>query len=364
MPIDETHVDRLCSTACELIDTRQFAEAEALLRDAAKLAPESARVHYCLGILWSDLRKPQAALAALDRAVAIDDSDAKAHNNRGSALQVLGRLDEAERAFRKALTLAPDASPPYVNLGKVLEQQGRPIEAIAVYSLGIERGVDTAVLGQYRAAAQGQSTPRSPDDWVATTFDNFAPTFDAHLRELRYEIPAVLSSLLRSHLPRHAEVLDLGCGTGQVALAVGGRAHRIVGVDLSEKMLALANAREVYTALHHREISTYLATVADKSVDAVCAADVFIYIGALEGVFGEVARVLRSGGFFAFSTETCDGVDYVLQPTGRYAQSDDYIRRLGATFDIVEVRTVTIRFESARAIPGNVYLLRRGAQAP
>jgi predicted TPR repeat methyltransferase len=359
MPIDETHVDRLCSEANELIEARQFAAAEAMLRDAALLAPQSARVHYCLGILWSDLRKPEAALAALDRAVAIDDSDAKAHNNRGSALLVLGHFDDAERAYRKALALAPNASPPYVNLGKLLEQMGRREEAIAVYELGVERGVDAAVLGQYCAAAQGRPTPRSPDDWVAATFDNFAPTFDAHLQALQYEVPAVLASLLRSYLPSHADVLDLGCGTGQVGLALGVRAHRVVGVDLSQKMLALARVRNVYAELHHHEITAYLATVATASVDAVCAADVFIYIGALEAVFTEVERILRPGGFFAFSTEECRDADYLLLPTGRYAQSDEYMHRLGAGFEFAEARRVTIRLESARPIPGRVYLLRR-----
>jgi len=41
--------------------------------------------------------------------------------------------------------------------------------------------------------------------------------------------------------PRH--VLDLGCGTGDVALGLVGRAERIVGIDRSEAMLRVARAR-------------------------------------------------------------------------------------------------------------------------
>lgn len=331
-----------------------------MLTRARALAPLDPDAHYCFGLLYTDTGRHGEALAAFEASLALDASNAKAHNNRGSALQILGRLRDAEAAYRRALALRPDLAPPYMNLGKVLEQQQRIAEAVGVYELALARGLDADLFARARASALGQSTSRSPDSWVRSTFDNFAPTFDAHLRTLGYAVPESLAALLAPHVRGPLAILDLGCGTGLVGAALAGRGHRVVGVDLSEKMLAQARARNAYEALHVSEVHAFLRDAAAASFDAVFAADVFIYIGALEEAFAEIARVLRAGGWFAFSTEECDGVDFALLPTGRYAQSDAYVRRLaGAAFVVVEAGKATIRMESGSPIAGRTYLLAK-----
>jgi ubiquinone/menaquinone biosynthesis C-methylase UbiE len=52
------------------------------------------------------------------------------------------------------------------------------------------------------------------------------------------------SAALRSMLPKPpSRVLDVGCGTGVIALLVADLGHKVVGVDLSEGMLAKARAK-------------------------------------------------------------------------------------------------------------------------
>jgi predicted TPR repeat methyltransferase len=279
---------------------------------------------------------------------------------------MLGRLDDAEASFRCALELRPDLAPPYANLGKLLEMRGRWSEAVLVYDHALARGVDPVVFSQYRAAVLGETTPRSPNEWVKATFDNFAPTFDSHLRSLGYEVPQRLAAMLATRLQPNARVLDLGCGTGLVGAALFDATAAIIGVDLSPRMIAQARARGVYAQLQVAEIHAFLAECSPGSFDAVVAADVFIYIGALEALFPEVARVLQPGGWLAFSIEESDTFDYKLLPTGRYAQSDRYIRRCAAeAFELMESVRATIRFEQGSPLPGRLYLLRRrGAAAP
>lgn len=359
-PSDSSEIDRLCTEAYALLDARRFTEAETLLLRARDLVPENPRVHYYLGMLLSDLRRPAEALAALDTSLQLDRSNAKAHNNRGSILQILGRLSEAEDAFRRALEICPDLEQPHVNLGKLLEQQGKLREAIDIYDLALSHGLDADIFGQYRAAALGQSTLRSPDRWVSATFDNFAPTFDAHLRELQYDVPRRLAAVVLRRVPCPSDILDLGCGTGQVGVALAEYRHRLTGVDLSEKMLAQARGRNLYAQLHLCEVHAFMRNAAAASFDVACAADVFIYIGALEQLFAEIARVLRTGGWFAFSTEECAGPEFTLQATGRYAQSEAYIRRLaGTAFAVLEATQTTIRMEMASPIAGRIYLLQK-----
>jgi len=351
---------RLCAEGHTLLEQRRFAEARSILERARSLAPNDARIHYTLGLLFSDLGQASDALLAFDAALRLDDDDAKSHNNRGSALQILGRLSEAGEAFHRALDLRPDLDLPYLNLGKLREQQGAVRAAVAIYDLALARGLDAQVFGQNRAAALGQSTARSPDSWVVSTFDNFAPTFDAHLAALDYNVPRQLAALLQPHATRPLAILDLGCGTGQVAAAMAGHGHRFVGVDLSPRMLAQAKARNLYAQLDLAEIHSWLRDAEAESFDALCAADVLIYIGALESLFREAARILRTGGWFAFSTEECNRMDYQLLATGRYAQSEHYVRRLAAaSFKVLRADLTTIRIESGSPLPGRLYLLQK-----
>jgi CRISPR-associated protein Csy1 len=64
-------------------------------------------------------------IQSLERAVALDPSRAKAWNDLGTALHVAGRLNEAEAAYRKALTLQTDYPRAECNLAVLQSDQGR-----------------------------------------------------------------------------------------------------------------------------------------------------------------------------------------------------------------------------------------------
>ncbi|RSS45908.1 class I SAM-dependent methyltransferase, partial [Streptomyces sp. WAC05858] len=76
-------------------------------------------------------------------------------------------------------------------------------------------------------------------DAAAADFDNEP---DHGLRD-----PAVReawAARLRGWLPERAgDVLDLGCGTGSLALLAAERGHRVTGVDRSPRMVELARAK-------------------------------------------------------------------------------------------------------------------------
>ena len=124
--------------------------------------------------------------------------------------------------------------------------------------------------------------------------------------------------------------LDLGCGTGLCGPLLRPLAQRLVGVDLSAGMLQRAHGRGYYDELVQADLAEHLHTMTGP-VDAIVAADVFIYIGDLQAVWAGVHRVLSPGGWLALSVEEAPAaVDYALRTSSRYAQSAHYLHRLAS----------------------------------
>jgi len=94
----------------------------------------------------------------------------------------------------------------------------------------------------------------------------------------------------------------------------------------------------------------------------VVAADVFVCLGDLEPIFGAVAGIMDPGGFFIFSVESVGDEEsgYVLQKTGRYAHSTQYIEELSGLHGLVveDVVPARIRKEKGEWIQGACFVLQ------
>ncbi len=79
---------------------------------------------------------------------------------------------------------------------------------------------------------------------MSTIYDFLAPFYDEFNGDLDYEKWAdFLVSVFDSAAIPVREVLDLGCGTGSMTLALARRGYDMVGVDLSPDMLSRARER-------------------------------------------------------------------------------------------------------------------------
>lgn len=113
-----------------------------------------------------------------------------------------------------------------------------------------------------------------------------------------------------ANLSSDAVILDVACGTGELErlLAAENPHQHIVGVDLSEQMLA--QARQKLHAFSH--ITFYLATVRslpfpDHSFDAVISANSFHYFDDPLASLQEMRRVLKPSGRFVLLDWCRDG---------------------------------------------------------
>ncbi len=79
------------------------------------------------------------ALSELDAALAIDPGFAEAHRSRAFVLQFgFGKLEEAEKEYRRAIEARPRYSEAHNDLGQLLAGTGRYDEAIREFDAALE----------------------------------------------------------------------------------------------------------------------------------------------------------------------------------------------------------------------------------
>jgi SAM-dependent methyltransferase len=93
-------------------------------------------------------------------------------------------------------------------------------------------------------------------------------------------------------------VLDVGCGDGDLAVALWQQGAKVVGIDVSDAMIAAAEARSEKVGADiyfHRAAAEHMPFAAE-SFDLVVAVTVLCFVQEPTVVFREMARVLRAGG--------------------------------------------------------------------
>lgn len=162
-------------------------------------------------------------------------------------------------------------------------------------------------------------------------------------------------------------VVDAGCGTGLVGELVRSGTRHLIGIDMSEPMLAQARGKNVYDELHRGDLIDYLNSH-PRTCDVVVSAATVIHFGDLDVVFDAVARCLRPGGLFVFTAfPNDDDPDAVAVATlnglgqgGCFRHGADYIARVAAKTGLtVELLRRDVHEYARKApLPGLIVALR------
>ncbi len=347
-----------------LINMGHSDEAVVQCQQAIKLNPQYAPAHYNLGLALKNEMRHDEALAACERATEIDPQSAEAWSYIGAIYLDTGHYLDALQPCKKSIELDPQSVDSHIILGLVLISLDRKDEA--KIALDTVRKLDpNHSTANYMLSILGHNEmpEQSPTDYVVSLFDNYANRFDNHLiNQLGYRGPQQLFHAIIPLLDdpsQKLDILDLGCGTGLCGIEFAANAKRMVGVDLSPRMLAKSKERGLYTDLIESDVTNALKQ-STQPFDLILSADVFVYIGMLDEVFALTSKKLNLGGFFAFTIEDNNTEeDYRLTSSGRYAQSLDYIQRLSASngFEQLSREPVTIRMEKGTPIPGSIIVL-------
>lgn len=348
-----------------LVEAGKVDEAILAYERMLKLAPENAPAWNNMGVLMRAAQRPELAEEALRKALELDPQDAAAYHNLGNLLLAVGRVEESVQCGLKAVTMLGDQGVGRKLLGLAYAYLGETEKAIAVYKEWLEAEPDNPTALHHLAALEGRAPERAPDAYVEEVFDAFAASFDAKLAALEYRAPELVrEALLRELGPvTDAAILDLGCGTGLCGPLLRDNASRIVGVDLSGKMLSRAADRNVYDALEKAEFIEYLTGVTEP-YDAIIAADALCYVGPVEAFCANALTAMRPGGAFVGSFEAdADEGAVTLTNSGRYTHGADYLRRTftDAGFESIDLQNVVLRQEQGKDVVGWLVSARRPA---
>lgn len=168
---------------------------------------------------------------------------------------------------------------------------------------------------------------------LRAVYSGWAKSYNSDLAERRYHAPQTLATMLLEAgvTDRQATILDVGCGTGLVGMALAEHGFECIdGFDLSDEMVAIAAETDTYRHLASGiDLNRPLDDYETDSVDVVTSAGVFTLGHVAPPALRELVRLVRPGGLIALSTR--DGY-------GEYYGFPDYIDTLIAESHVTLVK--------------------------
>jgi predicted TPR repeat methyltransferase len=156
----------------------------------------------------------------------------------------------------------------------------------------------------------------APPEEIADYYDDWAASggYDTDVASWGYEAPERVAAMV---VERSApgEVLDAGCGTGRVGVALrAAGVDDIIGGDFTPASIEVARSLGVYRSVGHLDLNGPLDFATDRFSAAV-SVGVFSYVADTGAALAELLRVVRPGGTVIFTQRTdlwhersCDAV--------------------------------------------------------
>ena len=112
-------------------------------------------------------------------------------------------------------------------------------------------------------------------------------------------------AITRDYLRPDMNVLELGCGTGSTAIAHAPHVKRIHAVDISSKMIEIAQGKAARAGVDNvtfEQATIEAFSAPDESFDVVLALSILHLLDNKDEAIARVHRMLKPGGVFVSST--------------------------------------------------------------
>lgn len=370
---------------------------------AIELDPYAPDAFANLGNLYLKQGNNRRAEEYYKKALALDADFLNAHHNLAIALCKQDRKAEGLEHYRSALLINPRHISSLYNLAMILEETGDFSEAAGLYFniLTLKAHpemIDFRIANTLaRLSEEGKKSKKEaldfakgwvkhfPENEIAVhtlnalqndrkndvgiltyargLFDAFAPTYDETMQQLEAKgLSYATDYLNQTAREKYAHVLDLACGTGQFAELFQKKYDELTGVDISEKMLDLARAKNRYTRLIQNDVISFLETDTVK-YDLILAVELTNYLSELTTFFTQTAKHLMPDGLFVMTNETNEKEDIFLSPQGRYLYRKSYVEETAKKAGLIKVfdSDFALRKEGTAYAKGTLFVFKTTA---
>ena len=155
---------------------------------------------------------------------------------------------------------------------------------------------------------------------IARSFGDASQSYDVSARLQRFT-----GKHLLPWLPEKEDltILDLGCGTGFFSELLSSRYQRVLGADISLKMLKYAQDKRS-TRVNWAQADAFKLPYQTNSIDVVYSNLMVQWCEPLSKAFEEIMRIIKPGGLFVFST-LVDGTLHELKSSWKQVDDDKHV---------------------------------------
>ena len=186
--------------------------------------------------------------------------------------------------------------------------------------------------------------------WMDGNYDYFS----------RFMEPSAIQFMNRLNADTGTSLLDVACGSGQLALVAARRGLRVTGVDIATNAILAARGRADSEGLEVRfdEGDAEELQYADASFDIVASLFGAMFAPRPEWVAAELVRVCRPGGTIAMANWTKEGfigqmfktISRFIAPPGMpspllWGDEETVYERLGSDCSYLQLKRVNYRFD-------------------
>lgn len=344
-------------------DMLEFSKANSHYLIAARENPEDPDIHFNQGLNYRRLDRVQDAIASFTKAIELGDSSQDTIYNLALCHQDVGELEQASKLYDIVLSKSPEHLATLNNYAYLCHKSADLKKAERLYKQLLLLNPSHEAAQHMLNSLAGHSSDTAPLSYIETIFDNYAETFEESLlNDLSYQTPTELWKQynILFHEDSRADGLDLGCGTGLATEAFMPCCRNFTGVDISDKILKVADSKNIYTKLIKNDILSFLEQD-ESSYDLIVAADVFTYMGNLEPLFKACFKQSRINGVLCFSVENTGEDSFTLKETGRFGHSLSYIEKLckQTGWTILTAHNSKLRQDRKEWIWGHLFVLQK-----
>jgi len=201
----------------------------------------------------------------------------------------------------------------------------------------------------------GETEDAMPDHSAqnAAVLDQFGKQAESYAALVARNPDGGLPPLLETARPMpHDRVLDVGCGTGRIAVALAPLVGHVTGVDLTPAMLDQARAVQSKAGVSNidwRQADVTALPFADGAFSLVMCSAMLHHTASPAAVLAEMKRVCAPDGRIAASDLTpapekaaaFDAIEILRDPSHTHAMPQAELRAIGASLGLREVAVRT-----------------------